>query len=571
MQGKKVYKLTPKKLPLGIEFFSEFFTEDYYYVDKTGFIAALMQNKGKVNLVTRPRRFGKSLNMDMLKTFFEIGTDASFFDGLKISQEKELCEQYMGKFPVVSVTLKSAAGMTFESACSSLKNVIWNEAMRFSFLEESDRLDEKEKEKYASLIELSSGGTSAMSKSLVEESLQLLCKLLTKHYGIKPILIIDEYDVPLDKAYQAGYYDEMISLIRNLLGNALKTNSDLNFAVLTGCLRISKESIFTGLNNLKVYTITDTNYAEYFGFTDDEVKEMLDYYGLSDRYDMVKEWYDGYRFGEINVYCPWDVINFCFDARLTKQLYPVSYWANTSGNGLVRLFIDKATALTKRELEKLVAGESVTKRISQELTYPELDKNIDNIWSVLFTTGYLTQRGTTDGKSYDLVIPNMEIRELFVTQIQEWFKDVVSEDHRTLEDFCTAFPAGDIEKIENQLNAYLWKSISIRDTSARLPYRENFYHGILLGILQYEDNWIVLSNAESGTGYSDILIETPEGIGIVLELKYAENGNLQAHCEEALQQIEEKQYDAVLIDDGMDTILKYGISFYKKKCKVLLG
>jgi hypothetical protein len=476
----------------------------------------------------------------------------------------------MGKFPVVSITLKSAAGLTFEAACSSLKNVIWNEARRFSFLEESDRLDEKDKNSYKSLIKLEKNGSVSMPMDVLEASLQMLCKLLAKHYGIKPILMIDEYDVPLDKAYQAGYYDEMISLIRNLLGNVLKTNADLNFAVLTGCLRISKESIFTGLNNLKVYTITDTNYAEYFGFTDDEVKEMLEYYGLSDRYDLVKEWYDGYRFGEVNVYCPWDVINFCFDARKTKQLYPINYWANTSGNGLVRSFIDKATALTKRELEKLVAGESVTKRISQELTYPELDKNIDNIWSVLFTTGYLTQQGTKDGRSYELVIPNMEIRELFVTQIQEWFKDAVSEDHRTLADFCAAFPAGDVEKIENQLNAYLWRSISIRDTSARLPYRENFYQGILLGILQYEENWIVLSNAESGTGYSDILIETPEGIGIVLELKYAENGNLQAHCEEALQQIEEKQYDAVLIDDGMDTILKYGISFYKKRCKVLL-
>jgi hypothetical protein len=566
-----VHELKLKKLPLGIEFFSEFFTEDFYYVDKTEFIAALLQNKGKVNLVTRPRRFGKSLNMDMLKTFFEIGTDASLFEKLKISQERELCEQYMGKFPVISVTLKSAAGLTFESACSSLKNVIWNEAMRFSFLKESDRLNEEDKDWYKFLIKLDENGSASMPVDVLEVSLQQLCKLLTKHYGIKPILIIDEYDVPLDKAYQAGYYDEMISLIRNILGNALKTNSDLNFAVLTGCLRISKESIFTGLNNLKVYTITDTSYAEYFGFTDDEVKAILEYYGLSDRYDMVKEWYDGYQFGEINVYCPWDVINFCFDARKTKQLYPINYWANTSGNGLVRLFIDKATALTKRELEKLVAGESVTKRISQELTYPELDKNIDNIWSVLFTTGYLTQRGTSDGRSYELVIPNMEIRELFVTQIQEWFKDAVSEDHNTLAGFCAAFPAGDMEKIENQLNAYLWKSISIRDTSVRLPYRENFYHGILLGILQYEDNWIVLSNAESGTGYSDILIETPEGIGIVLELKYAEDGNLQAHCEEALRQIEEKQYDATLIDDGMETILKYGISFYKKKCKVLLG
>jgi hypothetical protein len=568
---KKVRGVALKKLPIGVESFRTFFTDDYYLVDKTGFIVELMQEKGIVNLFTRPRRFGKSLNMDMLKTFFEVGTDASLFEGLKVSQEKELCEQCMGKFPVISITLKSVAGLTFESACNSLKSVIWNEAMRFPFLAESDCLNKQDKAKYTSLIELSPDGTSAMPMALVEEALQLLCKLLAKHYGTKPILLIDEYDVPLDKAFQAGYYDEMILLIRNLLGNALKTNPDLNFAVLTGCLRISRESIFTGLNNLKVHTITDTSYEEQFGFTDGEVREMLEYYGLSGQYDTAKEWYDGYRFGEINIYCPWDVINFCYDARKRKQLYPKNYWANTSGNGLVRRFIDKATALTKRELEMLVAGENVTKLISQELTYPELDKNIDNLWSVLFTTGYLTQRGTPDGRNYELVIPNMEIRELFVTQIQEWFKDTVSEDRGTMADFCAAFPAGDTEQIEKQLNAYLWKSISIRDTAVRLPYRENFYHGILLGILQYEDNWIVMSNTESGTGYSDILIETPEGIGIVLELKYAGDGNLPSHCEEALQQIEKKQYDATLIDDGMETIMKYGIAFYKKKCKVMLS
>jgi hypothetical protein len=567
-----------KKLPIGVEFFRKFFTDDYYLVDKTGFIVELLQDKGEVNLFTRPRRFGKSLNMDMLKTFFEIGTDTSLFEGLKVSEDfsveqsgkKELCEQYMGKFPVISISLKSVDGLTFESALQSLKELIWGEARRFPFLAESDRLDEADQDRYASLVELAPDGTSAMSMASVELSLKQLCNLLAKHYGTKPILLIDEYDVPLDKAFQAGYYDEMISLIRNFLGNALKTNPDLNFAVLTGCLRISKESIFTGLNNLKVHTITDTSYQQYFGFTDDEVREMLEYYGLSDQYDTVKEWYDGYRFGETSVYCPWDVINFCYDARKSKQIYPKNYWANTSGNALVRRFIDKATALTKRELEQLVAGKPVTKQISQELTYPELDKNIENLWSVLFTTGYLTQQGTSDGRRYELVIPNMEIRELFVTQIQEWFRDTVSEDRSTIADFCAAFPAGDTEKIEKQLNAYLWKSISIRDTAVRLPFRENFYHGILLGILQYKDDWIVLSNAESGTGYSDILVETPEQIGVVLELKYAEDGNLQAYCEEALQQIEEKQYDATLLDDGMETIIKYGLAFYKKKCKVMI-
>jgi hypothetical protein len=559
-----------KKLPIGIEFFSNFFTDDFYYVDKTGFIVELLQNKGEVNLFTRPRRFGKSLNMDMLKSFFEIGTDTSLFDDLRVSREKKLCEQYMGKLPVVAVTLKGVAGMDFASACASLRTVLWNEARRFSFLLESERLDKQDKVKYTLLTELAPDGTASMPLALVEESLQLLCHLLKKHYGTAPVLLIDEYDVPLDKAFQAGYYDEMIALIRSLLGNALKTNPNLNFAVLTGCLRISKESIFTGLNNLKAHTITDTSYEQYFGFTDDEVKKMLAYYDLLDRYDTVKAWYDGYRFGEIEIYCPWDVINFCYDARTTKHLYPKNYWANTSGNDLVRLFIDKATSVTKRELEQLVAGEAVTKPLIQELTYPELDKNIDHLWSVLFTTGYLTQQGTKDGRSYELVIPNMEIRELFVTQIQEWFQDVVSKDRSRIADFCAAFPVGDIKEIEERLNAYLWKSISIRDTAVPAIYRENFYHGILLGILQYKDDWIVMSNAESGTGYSDILIETPESIGIVLELKYADNGDLKAHCEEALGQIEARDYDAALLDDGMETILKYGIAFYKKKCKVMM-
>jgi hypothetical protein len=360
----------------------------------------------------------------------------------------------------------------------------------------------------------------------------------------------------------------MVSLIRNLLGNALKTNPDLQFAVLTGCLRISKESIFTGLNNLHVHTITDNSYEEYFGFTDEEVKKLLEYYGLSEHYATVKEWYDGYRFGNLDVYCPWDVINYCYDARVTPNLYPKNYWANTSGNGLVRRFIDKATSHTKQELEQLVAGEAVIKPVSQELTYPELEKSIDNLWSVLFTTGYLTQKTCVDGRSYELVIPNREIRELFVTQIQEWFRESLSQDSSTIDRFCAAFPAGDAQLIEKQMNKYLWNSISIRDTAVRSDRKENFYHGMLLGILQYAENWIIKSNVESGTGYSDILLETPEGIGVVIELKYAEDNNLNAHCEEALRQIEEKQYDAYLLDDGMETIIKYGIAFYKKKCRV---
>jgi hypothetical protein len=448
--------------------------------------------------------------------------------------------------------------------------VIGKEALRFQFLADSPKLSEADKKQYQALIQMEKG-TFAMKEPSLLTSLQTLSELLSRHYDRKVVLLIDEYDVPLDKAFQAGYYNEMVSLIRNLFGNALKTNENLQFAVLTGCLRISKESIFTGLNNLKVHGITDSRYDEYFGFTDDEVKELLAYYGLSDRYQIVKEWYNGYQFGEASVYCPWDVINYCDEARWTKNLHPKNYWVNTSGNAMVRRFIDKATVQTKREIEQLIAGESISKQVCQELTYHELDKSIENLWSVLFTTGYLTQRGCTDGTHYDLCIPNREIRDLFVKEIREWFNDTSHSDHTTIEQFCAAFPQGEAQTIEKQLNRYLWNSISIRDTVVKTELKENFYHGMLLGILQYEDSWYIRSNVESGLGYSDILIETADRIGIVLELKYADDSNLDARCREALQQIIEKQYNAQLIEDGMETIVSYGIAFYKKSCKVMKG
>jgi hypothetical protein len=568
-----------KKLPIGIEDFSEFSSDDFYYVDKTGFIIDLLHNWGKVNLFTRPRRFGKSLNMSMLKAFFEIGCDKALFDGLKISEETELCEQYMGQFPVISITLKGVDGLTFVQARNALCDLIGDEALRFRFLLDSPNLSDEEKKRYAQLIQICSPETNveqetasfAMSDASLVNSLRVLSNLLAKHYGQKAILLIDEYDVPLDKAFQVGYYEEMVSLLRNLFGNALKTNQNLQFAVLTGCLRISKESIFTGLNNLRVNTITDSMFDEYFGFTDEDVQNLLEYYGLSVHYETVKKWYDGYQFGTARVYCPWDVINYCYDARLDKQIYPENYWANTSGNGMVRRFIDKATAQTKREIEQLIAGEIIVKPVSQELTYSELDHTIENLWSVLFTTGYLTQRRRIDGTNYELMIPNLEIRDLFVKEIREWFQDASRKDHTVIEAFCAAFPQGDAEQIEKQMNQYLWNSISIRDTAVRNEFKENFYHGMLLGLVQYEEDWIIKSNEESGTGYSDILIETPESVGIVIELKYTENGNLDGGCEEALRQIEEKQYEARLKEDGMDTIVKYGISFYRKKCKVVSG
>ena len=559
-----------KKLPVGIESFEEFSKENFYYIDKTMFIAELLNNWGKVNLFTRPRRFGKSLNMSMLKSFFEIGSDKALFDGLAISREKELWENYMGEFPVVSISLKSVEGLNDENARAALRRVIGREASRFSFLLKSPNLLQREKELYSGITYVKNG-TFMMADEVLADSLRTLSELLSKHYGRKVILLIDEYDVPLDKAFQAGYYEEMVSLLRSLFGNALKTNEHLYFAVLTGCLRISKESIFTGLNNLKIHTVTDSRYDEYFGFTDTDVNEILEYYGLENHAHTLQEWYDGYRFGNENVYCPWDVINYCDALLEDPDAEPENYWANTSGNGMVRRFIGKADRQARNEIERLIAGECIVKPINQELTYSELDASIDNLWSVLFTTGYLTQRGRESGRKWKLAIPNREIRELFVVQIQEWFKAETRADAETLRKFCQAFPEGDQLTIETLLNGYLWKSISIRDMAVRKEMKENFFHGLLLGLLQYGDDWEIQSNAESGEGYCDISIKTQDRIGIVIEVKYAEDGNLEKGCGEALGQIEEKQYDAMLKRDGMEKIINYGIAFYKKNCKVAIG
>ena len=558
-----------KKLPIGIDIFEKMDREEFYYVDKTGMIEDLIQNRSEVNLFTRPRRFGKSLNMSMMKAFFEIGASPALFKGLKISERKELCEKYMGQFPVISISLKSVEGLDFEAAKKALKDILGEEAGRFYFLTQSSKLTNEEIESYKALLRVGETGDFLMSDTAMEKALLRLSLLLHKHYDKQVILLIDEYDVPLDKAFQYGYYDEMVSLLRNMFGNALKTNPNLYFAVLTGCLRISKESIFTGLNNLKVLTLTDVRFDEYFGFTDTEVKGMLEYYGLSGHYAEVKEWYDGYRFGNVEVYCPWDVINYCDLLRADPNALPQDYWSNTSGNAMVRRFIDKADTRTRDEIERLIAGDEIVKEIHQELTYNELDSSIENLWSVLFTTGYLTQRGQ-EGKKYRLAIPNNEIRELFILQIRERFRDVSRKDGETLNQFCEAFPDQNPEKIEEIFSDYLWNTISIRDTAS--SKKENFYHGILLGLLGYKFNWLVKSNAESGFGYSDILVEVPKNrTGIVIELKYAEDGNMDAACEKALQQIEDRDYAAKLKDDGMRNIIKYGIACYKKNCKVMLG
>ena len=556
-----------KKLPIGIENFEELQKEEFYYVDKTNLIRDLLMQWSKVNLFTRPRRFGKSLNMSMLKYFFEPGGDKEIFKKLAISGETEICEKYMGKFPVVSISLKGINGESYEKACAMAVQVIQSEARRFQYLLESERLTAYEKKVFASLLQ------ADMGEDLLCSSLKIMSELLEKHHGCKVILLIDEYDVPLAKAFERGYYDQMVIFIRNMFEYALKTNDSLKFAVLTGCMRISKESIFTGLNNIKVLSVADVQFDEYFGFTDQEVKDMLDYYGFSDKYDEVKEWYDGYQFGNVGVYCPWDVINYCDTLKADPDAQPRNYWLNTSSNEAVRRFIRESDhAATRREIEKLVAGEAITKEIHQELTYKDMYDSIDNLWSVLFTTGYLTQRGKPDGDNFRLVIPNVEIRKIFTSQIMELFKESVPKNGEALRNFCQALRNGDAKSVENLLGEYLRKTISIRDTFVKRQMKENFYHGILIGILGFADTWSVSSNKESGDGYSDILVETDDGeTGIILELKYAEDGKLDESCREALRQINLRRYEEELLDEGVEHILKYGIAFYKKRCRVMLA
>ena len=559
-----------RKLPIGIDGFEKIRTNDFYYADKTLFIKELLQNWGEVNLFTRPRRFGKTLNMSMLKCFFEIGGDPALFEGLKIAQEKELCEKYMGKFPVISISLKSVDGLSYEAAVTALRRAIGNEACRFGFLTESERLGQNDKELYMGLTAVKDG-KYLMTDGVLTDSLKTLSLLLEKHYGQKAILLIDEYDVPLDKAFQAGYYDEMVSLIRNLLGNALKTNDSLYFAVLTGCLRISKESIFTGLNNPKVHTVSDVRYDEYFGFINADVDELLEFYGLSAYKDTIKDWYDGYRFGDTDVYCPWDVINYCDELLADPSAEPENYWANTSGNDLIRRLLKKANQSTRNDVEQLINGGTIIKPIRQELTYREVEDSIDNIWSVLYSTGYLTCRRRVPGKKMELVLPNWEVRELFIELVKDWFEETTQADSGRISRFCEAFPSGDTDTIQKMLGDYLWDSISVRDTAVRRNMKENFYHGMLLGLLQNQDSWLVKSNAETGEGYSDISIQTPDRVGIVIELKYADDGNLEKACAEALGQIEEKKYAESLKRWGTKKILKYGIAFYEKECMVVMA
>ena len=557
-----------KKLPIGIEDFEKIRQEDFYYIDKTRLIEQLLAQWGEVNLFTRPRRFGKSLNMSMFKSFFEIGSEKTLFDGLEISKNFKLCEEYQGKYPVVSISLKGINGTTYEEARGFLVKTINEEARRLSFLSESPKLDETDQELLKQLK------TKEMSNDSLVYSIRELTELLEKHYDKKVIVLIDEYDVPLAKANENGYYDEMVLLIRNLFENGLKTNKSLKFAILTGCLRVAKESIFTGLNNFKIYSITDKSFDETFGFTDDEVRELLKYYGQEEYYETVKAWYDGYRFGDVEVYCPWDVINFCSDHRTDPRLAPKNYWANTSGNSVISHFIESVNEphkLTKMELEQLVNGGIVQKEINPELTYKELYSSIDNLWSTLFMTGYLTQRGEPDGDRYNLVIPNREIRNIITNHILKMFKESIKDDGKTVGEFCDALLKQNPEKVEGIFTDYMKKTISIRDTFVKKPTKENFYHGLLLGILGFKENWSVMSNRESGDGFSDILIRIEdEDVGIVIEVKYASDGNLEKECKNALGQITDVRYTDALEQEGIHKIIKYGIACYKKQCKVMM-
>ena len=553
------------KLPVGIENFEEIRTKGFYYVDKTGLIHDLLNNWGKVNLFTRPRRFGKTLNMSMLKYFFEIGANSALFDDLAISREKALCDEHMGKYPVVFLSLKDVDWLNFETAYGKFCKLIRNEAFRLQFLNDSKKITNKEKESFRSIL------NGNYSEKDIRSSLQMMCNLLEKHYGQKVVLLIDEYDVPLDKAFNHGYYREMVDLIRSMFGAALKTNDSLFMAVLTGCLRISKESIFTGLNNFDINSIVDSRFDEHFGFTDPEVRQILSEYNLSDHYNETKAWYDGYHFGNADVYCPWDVVNYVKKLHLNPGAKPQAFWINTSGNDLVKRFVYKADKTTQGEIERLINGEAIEKNVRLELTYNEIDDSIDNLWSVLFTTGYLTQDGETDDGKLRLVIPNREVREVFILQIQEWFRKTFVRDNKPMRDFCQAFQTGDAETIQKHLNLVMTRMISILDTKARDDQNENFYHGLLLGLLRSDPTWLIMSNVESGDGFSDILIEPDDpDAGIIIEVKYSPTfAGLDEACKKALEQVKTRRYDEKLRNEGRENLITYGIAFNRKRCKAV--
>ncbi len=558
------------KLPVGIDDFKKIRQENFYYVDKTALIEQLLQNWGEVNLFTRPRRFGKTLNMSMLKAFFEIGADKGLFEGLYIAENEKLCRKYLGKYPVILVTLKGVEGSNFETAKRRLVDIIAEEAGKHDVLSDSGSLSEEDKNRYQAIRRLKNG-SYAMEEDTLYKALKTLSELLYKHYGQKTVILIDEYDVPLDKAFQNGYYSEMVSLMRDMFGSALKTNEYLQFAVLTGCLRISKESIFTGLNNFKVHSIVNSKFDEQFGFTEKEVEAMLRFYGLEAHMQETKEWYDGYRFGDADIYCPWDVVNYVYDAKDNPEKEPEAYWINSSGNGLVKRFITKADQSTRNEIERLINGEAIEKNIRLELTYEEIDDTIENVWSVLFTTGYLTLAEKPKGGVYKLIIPNEEIKQVYKTQIRDWFREKLRDDKEGLKPLWKAFKEGDASALENILNRIMSKTISVLDPKGSETEKEKFYHAFLAGILIGNGEWGVASNRESGDGFADLMVETDDiNQGLIIEVKTADKiTELDRACERAMAQIRDRRYEEYLRNEGRNDIWAYGMAFYKKRCRVV--
>ena len=558
------------KLPVGIDDFKKIRQENFYYVDKTALIEQLLQNWGEVNLFTRPRRFGKTLNMSMLKAFFEIGADKGLFEGLYIAENEKLCRKYLGKYPVILVTLKGVEGSNFETAKRRLVDIIAEEAAKHDVLSDSGSLSEEDKNRYQAIRRLKNG-SYAMEEDTLYKALKTLSELLYKHYGQKTVILIDEYDVPLDKAFQNGYYSEMVSLMRDMFGSALKTNEYLQFAVLTGCLRISKESIFTGLNNFKVHSIVNSKFDEQFGFTEKEVEAMLRFYGLEAHMQETKEWYDGYRFGDADIYCPWDAVNYVYDAKDNPEKEPEAYWINSSGNGLVKRFITKADQSTRNEIERLINGEAIEKNIRLELTYEEIDDTIENVWSVLFTTGYLTLSEKPKGGVYKLIIPNEEIKQVYKTQIRDWFREKLRDDKEGLKPLWKAFKEGDASALENILNRIMSKTISVLDPKGSETEKEKFYHALLAGILLGNGEWGVASNRESGDGFADLMVETDDiNQGLIIEVKSADKiTELDRACERAMAQIRDRRYEEYLQNEGRDDIWAYGMAFYKKRCRVV--
>ena len=496
--------LGKQKLPVGIDCFEKLRHENCYYVDKTGFIIDLLNNYSEATLITRPRRFGKSLNMRMLEAFFSPESDKSIFDGLKITGEHGLCSEYMGKYPVISLSLKRINAASFSLAYKLASSVIRQAAAKvYDLVKDDINLKSFDNEILSQLLQ------SNIEESALYESLYSLSSILEKHYGKKVIILIDEYDVPLAKAYEHGYYDQMVFLIRNLFENTLKSNDSLKFAVLTGCMRLSKESLFTGLNNLEVMSVSDDTYSEYFGFTDREVQDLLKYYDLHGSYQSIKEWYDGYRFGSTNVYCPWDVISYCRKLQHNRRHPPENFRINTSDNSVVQKFIDHCTSPNvKSDIEALINGEPVKKKIRQELTYRDMYSSIDNIWSVLFTTGYLTYKDRLDSRVFNLAIPNLEIRDVFAEHILELFKDYVNTNCNRVNCLYEALQSENAAEAEGILSSFLRQTISLRDASVPNPLKENFYHGLLVGLFIPMGGWSVSSNQEAGNGYCDIMMRS---------------------------------------------------------------